>query len=844
MLFEKLRWTRQAPGWFLTLTLCIAPAWANPQTQDLRGVVFTAQGTPLSGARCKLTGRGLRAEGLAVTTGERGRLEFSGLQPGQYNLTCVSPQHIPVTEEGIKVDPDNQEILRIVLPDLEKLHQTVEVHEQAAAPLESSATKPTEHVTAQQLSTLPLIQQQFQAAMTLVPGVVRSPDGKINIKGATESQGMLMVDSTEMVDPITGSYSIDLPLDAIQSVDVMKAPYNAEYGHFSGGLTSVITKPPSNQWDMQLYNLTPGFFIEGGHLSGVSDESPRIRFTGPLDGYRLTMSESFSYALHRQLVRGLPWPNNLTNIEGVNSFTNFQYIVSPQHLITVNVHAFPSHIQFDNIDSLIPQSASSDYGQSGLSVGINDRRVFTSGGLMTSTFQGTYFSSYGRGQGFADMLITPEGYGGNYFNRYTRAGYEGEGRETYQFPHKDWRGKHELKIGADAVYRVFNGLSRSAPINVLREDNSLAETLSFSGPGSLNASDMEVGIFAQDHWELGNRMALDGGLRLSGQTLGKWDAMSPRLALTYAPGKDNRTIIRAGAGVFYSSLPLMAGSFTNNPLRTLTYFDTSGNQLGSPVTLQNVYAQVDDGAYHVLPAGQDLDSTPFNFTWNAEVDRQVQSRVTVRFSYLYSHTLDLFLVGPQTLPNADPSLLMTNNGGSRYGEFESTVQVRANKSASFNVSYVHSQARGDLNSFTQEYVPFEQPIIHPNFISALYSDIPNRVVAWGQFKIPWKITASPVFDIHSGFPYSAVDSLQNYVDQPNSLRFPTFMSLDMMLSKDFRIKFLPWVKNHTLRGSLSIYNVTNHLNPRDVYNNITSPNFGHWAGAQHRFFDPDIDFVY
>jgi hypothetical protein len=827
----------------LALTLSVGAAWALPQTQDLRGVVVSAQGSLLADARCTLTGVGLRTEGIVVTTGERGRFEFSGLQPGQYTLTCAAPRHLPVTEEGINVGPGNQEILQVVLPDAEKLRQTIEVHEQAA-PLATENASPERHVTSQQLNTLPLIQQQFQSALTLVPGVVRTPDGKINIKGSGEGQSMLMVDSTEMVDPITGSYSIDLPLDAVESVDVLKTPYSTEYGHFSGGLTSVVTKPPSNKWDVQLYDVVPSFFVEGGHISGVSGNSPRLRFTGPLHGYRLTMSESFTYFMNKQIVRGQPWPNDITKRQGFNSFTNFQYIVSEQHLLTVNVHLFPARLQFANLDSLIPKPATSDWGQRGFSVGINDRRVFASGGLLTSTFQGTKFASYGHGQGVADMLVTPDGWGGNFFNRYTRTGYQGEGRETYQFPHKNWYGKHELKVGADAVYRIFSGITHSAPVDVERVDGSLAKRITFSGPGSLDAHDMELGIFAQDHWELGKRLAFDGGLRLSGQTLGKSNAVSPRVGITYAPGKDNRTILRGGIGVFFAGLPLMAGSFTSNPVRTIALFDTLGNPVGTPEILPNVYARVSKGTYQVLPGGQDLDSTPYDFTWNAEIDRQIQSRVTLRFSYLSSQTYDLFLVGPRALPGANPSLLMTNNGGSRYNEFESTVLIRTAKSANLNVSYVHSSARGDLNSFAQQYVPFEQPIMRPNFIAALNSDVPNRLITWGQFKIPWKITASPVVDIHTGFPYSAVDALQNYVGQPNSLRLPVFMSFDLKLSKDFRIKFIPWVRNHTVRGSITIYNVTNHLNPRDVYNNITSPNFGHLAGPQHRFFDPIVDLVY
>jgi hypothetical protein len=189
-------------------------------------------------------------------------------------------------------------------------------------------------------------------------------------------------------------------------------------------------------------------------------------------------------------------------------------------------------------------------------------------------------------------------------------------------------------------------------------------------------------------------------------------------------------------------------------------------------------------------------------------------------------------------------LLMTNTGGSRYQEFESTVRYRANKYADLNFSYVHSSARGDLNVLSQVYVPFEQPVIRPNFISTLNSDVPDRFVAWGQIKLPWKITASPVLDVHTGYPYSAIDVLQNYVGQPNSLRLPTFMSIDLKLSKEFRIPFLPWVRNHTLEGALGIYNITNHYNPLDVYNNVASPYYGHFAGPQHRTFEPFLDLEY
>jgi hypothetical protein len=215
-------------------------------------------------------------------------------------------------------------------------------------------------------------------------------------------------------------------------------------------------------------------------------------------------------------------------------------------------------------------------------------------------------------------------------------------------------------------------------------------------------------------------------------------------------------------------------------------------------------------------------------------------------SYLSSRTRDVFVADPLTLTQVPfrPALLLSNIGGSRYHEFESTIRIRPREGADLNISYVQSRARGDINTLSQIFVPFEQPVIRPNFIANLPANVPHRLVAWGGFKIPWQASITPLIDLHSGFPYSAVDTLQNYVGQPNSLRMPTFFSLDLKLTKDFRLPFVPVLKKHKLRGGFQIFNVTNHSNPRDVFNNVTSPFFGHFVGFQHRFYDASVDIVY
>jgi len=59
-------------------------------------------------------------------------------------------------------------------------------------------------------------------------------------------------------------------------------------------------------------------------------------------------------------------------------------------------------------------------------------------------------------------------------------------------------------------------------------------------------------------------------------------------------------------------------------------------------------------------------------------------------------------------------------------------------------------------------------------------------------------------NIHTGFPYSNVDVLQNYAGRPNGQRFPTFVSLDMRVYRDFHLP-LPGVNRSSRRKVRSVF---------------------------------------
>ncbi len=781
----------------------------------------------------KLTGPAPRSTSQSTLTDAEGRYEFARLATGSYTIEASVGGFEPWTAT-VTLGPGQAAVQDVAL-QISSLNERVEVQGEATD-VATQSVSASATVSEQQLEALPLRTQELAEALSLSPSVIRTQEGTLNFNGQTESQGMLLVDSAENVDPVSGSFAIPVPPGVIQSIKVYNTPDSSEFGGFSGGLTRIELKPPPGAWSYKLLDFIPAFRAKGGHLVGLANMTPRLEFGGPLVKNKYNFSEDLTYEYRRDPVRGLAWPLNETYRRSFISFTELQATFSPRHVVNFNVNVFPENLQFTNINTLIPQSASVDYRRRGVSAGFSDAYQFDSGMILNTVVRYTRFDSSAYGQGPADMEITPEGWGGNFFNTWARKANQVEALPAVQLPAKSWYGRHDLKFGTDVLYRTYGGSSVSHPIQLRAEDGSLAEQIDFQGAGLLQATGAEVAEFAEDRWTLTSHLSLNFGGRLSSQSIGRDFAFAPRGGLAYAPA-DGRTVIRAGAGVIYGHVPLLAGDFADNQVRVIRSFDSSGALVGSPVTLVNLYLPA--GANASSPGSQIPSSSPRTFTWNAEVESAVRRNLSIRVSYLDSHTRDLFVVDP--VPGATGTngvLALRNTGTSQYRQAEVTAHYRSSERADLNVSYIWSRARGDLNALSDTFVPFEAPVIRPNASGVLSADVPNRVLAWGFVRLPWwKLIVSPVADVRSGFPYSALDVLQNYVGSPNRARFPTYFSLDAKIYRDIvlHIPFLDGSKGRKIRLGVFSLNATNHQNPHDVFNNVTSPVFGRFAGNQRRF---------
>lgn len=831
----------------MLLALLLVPllAWAQAppasgQGGELYGRVQTIgpDGQPifLVAAQVVLTSKADPAKRFETKTDDSGAYRFAQVPPGDYVLSAQlesyqeTRQDIAV-EEGVLLETT----LTLKLAAVE---QQVEVTGERPG-IQVEQTAPETQLKGAVYENAPVVSERFQEALPLVPGVVRGPDGLIKIKGAPTTQTGWLVNSANVTDPVTGERAINLPVDVIQDVEVLPNPYSAEYGKFTGAVTQVETKVSTNKWKFGLRNFVPRLRRREGSIRGVESFTPRFTLSGPIVKDKVTFLQSLEYRLLRSPVTSLPELHRDTDIESFDSFTQLDFTISPSHNLTAVLSVYPEKNRFARLNTFNPQPTTPNYRQKGWMAGFKDRYVASDGSLLESLFSVKDFDVriYPATPGTLEDLpehcsfnpptvvlnvyvIRPDCNFGSYFNQQNRISRRTEWTQTYNFKPLQARGQHLLKVGYAVSHDSYRGAQQSHNVEVRRNDNTLSERIEFSGNPLVNREKTEVTLFVQDKWNVRRRLTLDFGARYDYDTLAQDSHLAPRAAFALVLTNDNRTLLRGGLGLFYDKVPLNVGTFPQLQQRTVTHFDLLGMPLLPSLTYVNS-----------LPTLRN----PYSIAWNVELDREITPSLLLRLGYLQREDRDKYIVEQFDNIAGVPTVLLEPRGRSRYREFQIVANYRFRETSFLNLSYVHSESAGDLNVFEDYFGNYQDPLIRPNQRARLSQDVPDRFLVWGEIKLLYGIWYAPILDLHSGFPFSALDEEQNYVGARNQAgRLPVFATFDSQVWKDFRVKVKGKIR--TLRVGLRVFNVLDHFNPRDVQENVDAFNAGGLYNSRGRIY--------
>lgn len=796
-------------------TLVLLPgASAQHLTGRIKGTVkVTSESTEeppslLVGARLTLVNRDLTKQLFQAVTDDAGNFIFPDLPAATFELT-VEANGLATVKREISLAPGVGLTVEIVMKAT--VSESVTIREEEGL-LSTAETTTSNTVRSQTLTDVPLPAENYQSAQLLTPGVVRGFDGVDHQKGARAGQSAYTVNGVDITDPVTGKLAFDIPLEAALNVRTEENPYSAVFGRLTGGATDLETKGGGNKFKVTAARLFPTF--RNTFSGSVDSFRPRVTFSGPVVRDRLFFLQSLEYRFTRFRVPSLKAPGDESTSENLSSFTQFDLNINKSNSAKFVAAFFPQRVRFAGLNTFNPQPTTPNTKQRGMLFSISEQAIFKDASFLSSTLSYKTFDLDVFGQGTRPLELLPEGNTGNYFADIRRQSQRFQWREVYYSHGLEFHGQHSLKVGGEIDYSRVTGVFRENPILIRRADQTLARRIEFGAAASVASHLGEFTAFAQDRWVINKQFTVDAGLRFDRDRLARQNTISPRFSFLYLPFKSRPTVIRGGIGLFYDRVPLGVGYFTQLPARTVTTFAADG-------------ILITDGPRPFLNLVAARLRNPRSVRASLQVDFPIASSLTGRIGYLQRSTRDDFVVDHLDAA-AQGGLVLSNLGRSRYRELQLLAIYDNPRIGTLNAAYVWSSARADLNSIDNFLGDFPAFVVPRNEYGPQPFDARHRFLVYGQLRMLWDINLSPLLEVRSGFPFSFVNERLDFVGPRNQAgRFPTFLSLALQVTKGFAIpKVVPRIGGRRARVGLAVLNTTNHFNPIEVQNNITSPRLG------------------
>ena len=786
---------------------------AQPPVPAIQGTATAQAGTVLLPGVSVVVRNADREIVVRTFSDGDGTFRLVGVSPGTYQVDATLDGFAPI-ERTITTRPGEPLQLDLAF-DLMQVAETVQV----SSPVSVEFTDITVPVAPREVFDTAFIQESptsddsIESALPLLPGVVRGPDG-INIKGGRPTQSGLRLGGASVTDPGTGNAVFTVPSSGIESVEVLPNPYSVEYGRFTSGVTVIQPKRGGASWEVAINNPVPAFHTKRGEpleLVGIRGFSPSLTVAGPLIPGRLFLAQSAQYRYSSDDVRSRPQDERRIR-ESLNSFTRLDAVLPRSHRLGVTIGIFPEEIDSLGLDTFNPPAVTPDISRGTYHVAVSDVVALSALAVFETTVQVDRHDDEVTPVGSGALELYPEENRGTFFNTQDRRSTSYQWLGSWSGYQQSGIGGNLFKVGVDLQHARFDGASQSAPVNIRRLDGTLARQISFGDSPRHSLDSTDLALYAQNRLQVGDRWLLEFGLRLDRDGVLARSHLTPRFGTALNLNRDGTIAVRGGIGLFYERTPSTVGVFEQFETQTVTDFDVDGIRLGQPTLFTPTVAD-------------DLD-TARGRTWHLEY----QHRITPNLRFAAEHLRRIgsreLIVERVSAAAPGAQLRLSSDGASRYRE--TGIQVRYDRTDQFSldVSYVYARSSADLNAFSAFFNSVRMPLIRANAFAPTGADVPHRLLARARLVVAGKWRFVPLFELRSGFPYSAVDERLEFVGPRNRDRhFPTVARLDVAAERQIALgDWRPWL-------GVRILNVFDRVDPRDVQNILSSPRFGQFFNS-------------
>jgi hypothetical protein len=238
-------------------TLIFGLAAFASDTGSISGTVTDQTGGVIPGAAVEAVNVDSGVKNSTVTNAQ-GVYSFPALLVGRYDVRIRATGFSQYEQTGIVLDVNSARRVDAML-EVGRTTETITATA-AVAQVDTQSTQMGELIGGREMVALPLNGRDYTELMALQPGVIPYSTstigsysagisaGTLSVSGGRPNSNGFMVNGGNVQESMQNGASVVPNLDSIAEFRILTNNFDAEYGHFNGGMINVVTKSGTNQW--------------------------------------------------------------------------------------------------------------------------------------------------------------------------------------------------------------------------------------------------------------------------------------------------------------------------------------------------------------------------------------------------------------------------------------------------------------------------------------------------------------------------------------------------------------------------------------------------------------------